>query len=144
MLVICSFFYYNNKRIGGIDMKKNGFTLAEVLGVITILALIALLVTPVVTKTINNNKQKLYDIQIETIEKAAKDYAIKNMNLLPEEGDTVVITLGELKREGFVKSDIRNPITKELFPDNVKIEIGNHNNQYTYQVLEDEANGVSQ
>lgn len=125
-------------------MKKNGFTLAEVLGVITILALIALLVTPVVTKTINNNKQKLYDIQIETIEKAAKDYAIKNMNLLPEEGDTVVITLGELKREGFVKSDIRNPITKELFPDNVKIEIGNHNNQYTYQVLEDEANGVSQ
>ena len=50
MLVIYSFFYYNKyKKIGEQNMNKKGFTLAELLGVITILAMLALLVTPVVT-----------------------------------------------------------------------------------------------
>ncbi|MCI8445872.1 MAG: prepilin-type N-terminal cleavage/methylation domain-containing protein [Bacilli bacterium] len=121
-------------------MNKKGFTLAELLGVITILAMLALLVTPVVTKTIKNNKQKLYNIQISKIEKAAYNYAIKNTDVLPEEGVTIVVTLGELKKEGLIDKEVRNPITKELFSDDLKIEIGNINNQYTYTVLDEEAN----
>ena len=121
-------------------MNKKGFTLAELLGVITILAMLALLVTPVVTKTIKNNKQKLYNIQISEIEKAAYNYAIKNTYVLPEEGVTIVVTLGELKKEGLIDKEVRNPITKELFSDDLKIEIGNINNQYTYTVLDEEAN----
>ena len=121
-------------------MNKKGFTLAELLGVITILEMLALLVTPVVTKTIKNNKQKLYNIQISEIEKAAYNYAIKNTDVLPEEGVTIVVTLGELKKEGLIDKEVRNPITKELFSDDLKIEIGNINNQYTYTVLDEEAN----
>lgn len=117
-------------------MKKRGFTLAELLGVITVLAMLSLLITPVITKTIKNNKQKLYNIQIHEIEKAAYDYAIKNTDTLPEEGVTVIITLGELKREGLIGQEVRNPITKELFSDDLQIEIANRNNRYTYTVLE--------
>ena len=125
-------------------MKNRGFTLAEVLGVITILALLALLVTPSVTKTIRKNKEKLYDIQIETIESAARDYAIKNTDLLPEEGNSLIITLGELKRGGFLKEEVRNPITKELFSDDLKIEIARVQGEYTYTVMAEEVEGVQQ
>ncbi len=122
-------------------MKKNGFTLLELMGVLIVLAILALLVTPVISKTIKNNKKKLYDIQIEVIEKAAKDYAIKNKDLLPEEGEAIIITLGELKKSGLIKEEVRNPMTKELFSNDLKIQIGNSHNQYTYTVLEDEVSG---
>lgn len=124
-------------------MKKNGFTLTEVLGVLIVLALLLLLITPSITKAIKNNKQKLYNIQIENIKKAAKDYAIKNMDVLPEKGSTTIITLGEIKKAGLIELEIRNPITKELFSDDLKIEIFNHNNQYYYEIKE-ETSGIEQ
>ena len=124
-------------------MKKKGFTLIEMLGVLVILSLLALLIAPVITKVVKNNKQRLYDVQIETIEKAAKDYATKNMDILPEEGATSAVTLGQLKKAGLVQMEIRNPITKELFSDDLVVEIRNTNHQYTYKVAE-ENGGVSQ
>lgn len=123
-------------------MKKNGFTLPEVLGVITVLALLALLIAPIITKVIKDNKQRLYNIQIKEIEKAAKDYALKNTDVLPEDGSSTIITLEEIKKGGYIQKDVRNPITKELFSDELKIEITNHYNQYTYTVLQ-ETRGVS-
>lgn len=125
-------------------MGKKGFTLTEVLGVLTVLALLALLITPVVSKTIKNNKQKLYNDQIKIIERAAKDYAIKNTDVLPEEGTTTYVTLGEIKRSGVLQEEVRNPITKELFEDDLQIQITLENNQYVYHVVEEETAGIKQ
>ena len=125
-------------------MKKRGFTLTEVLGVLTVLALLALLITPVISKTIKNNKQKLYNDQIKIIEKAAKDYTIKNTDVLPEEGTITYITLGEIKRSGVLQEEVRNPMTKELFPDDLQIKISFENNQYVYEVIEEESSGIKQ
>lgn len=138
------FFIIIKKRIGGVIMKKEGFTLTEVLGVIVIIGFLALLVTPAVSKTIKNNRQRLYEVQIKNIENAARDYAVKNTEILPESGKAIVITLGELKKGGFIEKEVRNPLTKELFSDDLKIQISNANNQYTYTVLEEIVNGVSQ
>lgn len=125
-------------------MGKKGFTLTEVLGVLTVLALLALLITPVVSKTIKNNKQKLYNDQIKIIEGAARDYAIKNTDVLPEEGTTTYVTLGEIKRSGVLQEEVRNPITKELFEDDLQIQITLENNQYVYHVVEEETAGIKQ
>lgn len=124
-------------------MEKKGFTLTEVLGVLTVLALLALLITPVVSKTIKNNKQKLYNDQIKIIERAARDYAIKNTDVLPEEGTINYITLGEIKRSGVLQEEVRNPITKELFQDDLQIKITLENNQYVYQVMLDETEEIN-
>ena len=40
-------------------MKNKGFTLAELLGVITILAIIALITTVTITNSMKNSKEKL-------------------------------------------------------------------------------------
>ncbi len=125
-------------------MKKNGFTLTEVLGVLVLLALLALLITPIISKAIKNNRQKLYDIQIKKIEQAAKDYSIKHIDVLPEEGNITYITLGEIKRSGVLQEEVRNPITKELFSDDLQIAITLENNQYVYRVVREETEGIKQ
>ena len=44
-----------------LNKKKNAFTLAELLGKIIILGIIALIIFPVVNKSVKDSKQKLYE-----------------------------------------------------------------------------------
>ena len=55
-------------------MKKKGFTLVELLAVITLLGLLGLIVVPIVTNTIENQRIKT-DLQLTKLfEKSAKVY----------------------------------------------------------------------
>ena len=75
---------------------KKGFTLAELLGVITILAVIAVIVFPLVNKTIKQNKEKLYNSQLEEIKSGAEKWAYANIEMLPvNDGETITVTLFE-------------------------------------------------
>ena len=53
-------------------MKKEGFTLVELLAVIVIIGIIYLIVFPSVTSFIDKSKEKSYNIQVDLIEKASK------------------------------------------------------------------------
>jgi prepilin-type N-terminal cleavage/methylation domain-containing protein len=57
---------------------KNAFTLVELLGVIAILSIIALLVTPLISSTISENKEELQEDQAELFIDAAKEYVTSN------------------------------------------------------------------
>ena len=57
---------------------NKGFTLIELICVITILGLIALIAVPTVNTMIQNSKEDAYEEQIVTIEKTAKTYMSKN------------------------------------------------------------------
>ena len=114
---------------------KKGFTLAELLGVITILAVIAVIVFPLVNKTIKQNKEKLYNSQLEEIKSGAEKWAYANIEMLPvNDGETITVTLFELKKGGFLTLDIRNPITGELLPNDMNITITFKNNNYEIYV----------
>ena len=56
--------------------RSKGFTLIELLAVIVILAIIALIATPMVLKYIENAKEGSNDISVESILKAADDYYV--------------------------------------------------------------------
>lgn len=119
-------------------MRKDGFTIIEILGVLIILGLLAVISVPAVARVINNSNEELYKVQIENIKTGAKNWAVKNASILPsEEGESVTITLGQLKLSGDVVVDIKNPITKELFPNDMEIEIKRYLNNYIYLVNED-------
>src|SRR5690606_30538936 len=75
---------------------------------------------------------------IENIVTGARNWATKNVNILPkEEGETITITLGQLKTSGDVVVDIKNPKTKELFPNDMEITITRLFNNYVYNVKVD-------
>ena len=119
----------------GDGMKKNGFTLVELLGVITILAMLGIIVVPIVTGLISDSKQSLYDTQIRLIESGASDYISDNVFSIDlPVGTSKGITLGTLKSLGYVDSNIIDPISKKKFDDNMVIIITNTSKGFEYKV----------
>ncbi len=61
-------------------MKRNkGFTLIELIAVITILAVVALITVPAVNKAITKSKDKAYETQKNAIVAAAKEWNLENI-----------------------------------------------------------------
>ncbi|MDD3392901.1 MAG: type II secretion system protein [Bacilli bacterium] len=79
---------------------KKGFTLIELLAVIVILAVIALISTPLIINIINETKNKAKERTYEAIEQGARYYIMDNYSLDVE--DDVLISIEDLKE--YVKS----------------------------------------
>ena len=118
-------------------MNKKGFTLIELMTVIALMGVLMLIMVPTINKSITNSKKTAYDVQIKTIKKSAYDWSLKNTDILPNDNDISLITLGTLKQFGYIDKDITNPIDKSLFPNCMFIEIKNINGKYKFNVLDD-------
>lgn len=106
-------------------MNKKAFTLIELLGVITILAILFLVITPTVSNIISNSKEKALDRNVNTILTGAKDWVTENSKYLPNKGNKINITLSQLKQLGYVDTNIKNPKSGKLFSNNMIITIEN-------------------
>lgn len=115
-------------------MKKNGFTLSELLGVIVILGVISLITFPLVLNTLSESKEKAYLVQINQIKTAAKDYIIKNPSLSMNNDESFTIYIGELKRAGLLAVDLVNSKTNKSISNQSEILVTKENNNYTYVV----------
>ena len=115
---------------------KKGFTLAELLGVLVVLGLIAMITFPVVTNSLSSSKIKLCETQLKQIENAARAYAADHLEVLPgTDGDTYNVTLTTLSSEGYIDSKIENPVTGQNFNgDSVYVSITKQSKKYTYQI----------
>lgn len=121
-------------------MKDRGFTLVEILAVITLIGVLALITIPTIDVVIKSTREKGYENQKEVILSAAKDYGASNMMDLPTvDGDYVYITLGDLKLGGFIEVDVINPINEMCISNDTVIVITRKNNNYTYK-FQDENN----
>lgn len=108
-------------------MKKNGFTLVELLAIIAVLTAIMLLVLPKFSSSVNDRKQKEYNKLIKTIENAGKVYHTYNQ-------EKNKVSVNELVKEDLLTSGIKSPIDDTLISGCVffgKDEKGL--NTYTYQ-----------
>ena len=113
---------------------KKGFTLAELLGVIVLLGALMLIIIPLVSNSMKDSKQELYNDQIESIKLSLELWMSYNQR--PDIGETITLSLSQLKEAGFVELDIKNPITEELFPNDMILKIINNNNIIEYEILE--------
>lgn len=122
---------------------KKGFTLAELLGVIIVLALISLIAIPAITTSLNKHKKNLCDTQVSYIIASAKNWGADHLLQLPNEGETLTITLSELIKQGYIEGDknatseedklkIINSNTGEYFSPDPTIIITKSGKSYTY------------
>ena len=126
-------------------MKNKGFTLIEIIAVLVILISIILTIFPIIIKRIDSSQQKSYQIQIDSIRKAAENWALKNISSIPEyDGDILTINLGDLKISGFIDMNVVNPITKIPFPNDMLITITKNDNEYDIEVIENSGTPVTE
>ena len=102
---------------------RKAFTLIEMLAVIIIITIIMLILIPVVTQSLKESKEKVYNTMINKMISATSDWMIKNSESLPEKGESISITLGMLQSDGLISTDLRNPKTDNLFPADMVINI---------------------
>lgn len=86
-------------------MKKNGFTLIEVLAVIILLGVIVTIVVSIVDGDINLVKEYAKENQIKLIEESAEIYYLNYKNEIPSIDTTKIatITIQTLYDKGFIK-----------------------------------------
>ena len=94
--------YHNDNMIIGDSMKNKGFTLVELLAVITILAIIMVIATTNVLKSINDSKEKTRYMAAKEIVKIAEVYFANN-------SCATDVTIGNISE--YLESDATNPKT---------------------------------
>lgn len=110
-------------------MKKQGFTLIELLAVIVILAVIALIATPLIMGTITKAKKNAFKDTAYGILKAGENYTAEK--LLTNESNSYYGELIELPGKNKINYKGTDDFTGELFvsPDG-KLSLAIHNQSY--------------
>ena len=113
-------------------MKNNrGFTLVELIAVITLLSAIILVTVPVIINTIKKNDLKLSEYFENSLKQAAEFYVERNRDIFPDLnniGGNIEIPTEDLVKAGYLKQDLENPIdNSSVLKYKVIIEVGNDN-----------------
>lgn len=118
-------------------MKKNGYTLVELLVVIITLGLIVFLVINKTSYAFKNENTTNTDSDIHLILRQAREYGSKLENLKEEE--SVVITVKDLIESGYVVGEDNTYITSEgdnLTDLKIKISYDKEKDEITAATLE--------
>lgn len=120
-------------------MKNNkGFTLVELLGVLIVLAVLAAITIPLVGEYIESSREKSYNLEIQTIKKAAQEYYTKYSGRIRfDEAGEYLMPICELKKSEFLEDKpIVNPLEPEEYLDGcllIKKETG----KITYEYVDE-------
>lgn len=109
-------------------MKNKGFTLVELLAIVTLLGIIAIIAIPVVTNTMSNQKEKLYYDQLNQLIRSAQNWETDHNDILINfpgvciDSNFIKLTLDELRNKSgdisYLADDFVNPRTDENFNNN--------------------------
>ena len=110
-------------------MKKQGFTLVELLGVIVILGIIALISLPPILNQLNSSKKTINESTLKLIYSAGSLYLDERQNDYNRTpGNVFCVTLRELVADGKLESPVTDASTgKEIdLGKYVKYTVNNH------------------
>ena len=112
-------------------MKNKAYTLIELISVIVILSIITVITVPKVIDIIGVSRLTAYNFSKKNIIKSAQ------LNYLADVNNSKVIeyTVDDLITNGYLKKDIKNPLTNEKYED-TKVLITNENGQVSYAYIE--------
>lgn len=119
-------------------MKRQAFTLIEMLVVMAIITILASLVVPSIYRSIEKAKENSYNTLIDMVESSAKLYVSRNLEVVQEAVVNVgiyEITLQELVLSNLLKEPIVDPRNDSEIPLTKKVKIirkGDNKNVFIY------------
>ena len=117
---------------------KKGFTLAELIAVLVVLALVSMIAVPAVTDSLKKYKGEVCEVQMNNITEAARSWGAKNLTNLPnDDGDYITVLINDLIKYGFIDESLVNPKTKEAFNDKWEVRITKQGKKYIYDIYND-------
>lgn len=117
-------------------MKKTGFTLIELMGVIIIIALITVIATPHIVDQIRKTNTEVSKTQLAIIEAAADNYLSLNTSQFKlDNGRVYCITLQELIDADMLVDPVVDVQTQEVLSNTTVIEATVKNNSFQYELL---------
>ncbi len=138
MVVSGSFITDSDDFKGQIDkLRGNGFTLAELMGVIVILSIIAVVVMIAIDNNIRKGRITTCETQEGNIIDGAKAYYVDNPLLLPSSlNGTDSVLLSNLESNGYIEDGLKNPMTNKVYGSSVKVlvTLSEEPAGYTYEV----------
>ena len=108
-------------------MKKNGFTLVELLSIVVILGIIVVVALPQISGSIGSKKEKQYNKIVKIVENAGKVYLIENVTK-----DSV--SIDKLIESDYLTSGLKNPINNTPLTGCVKKITSDGVTKYKYEV----------
>ncbi len=106
---------------------KQGFTLVELLAVVVILAIIAIITTPIIIGVVSSSKENAFKDSADGVSKAARSYQLNNndgkettFNFESAVATPVLKTKGELPDYGTLTIDENGKISYALWSDEIK------------------------
>lgn len=114
-------------------MKKNGFTLTEMIAVLVIIGIILLITIPVMNNIIKDNREDKYKFYVETVEKALYSYGDIEMGM----GSNATVSLSNLIERNYLKAFNEDGVTVDG-----NCEFTLNKNEYGKVTIVDEDNNV--
>lgn len=112
-------------------LNKKGFTLVEILAVVTVLAIILAIAVPTVTYLIRKQRRNYYESLESSVSLAGRDYFLSNRTKRPTELlDNVGVTVGSLITEDYI-SEVVDADGGDTCSGNVYV-IKNEQKKYDY------------
>jgi type II secretory pathway pseudopilin PulG len=108
-------------------MKKNGFTLVELLSIVVILGIIVVVALPQISGSIGSKKEKQYNKIVKIVENAGKVY-------LTENGTMDSVSIDILIKNDYLTSGLKNPINNTPLTGCVKKITSDWVTKYKYEV----------
>lgn len=95
-------------------MKKNGFTLVEILAVLVLVSAIIIISVPSIINYINSSKQEISEVTQKLIFAGTDLYIDNNKHLFPEkEGNEYCVTLNDVVESGVLDKPIVDSVSGE-------------------------------
>ena len=116
-------------------MKKNGFTIVELLAVITIIMIIMLIVIPSIANMVTTTRVKSYNSNVESIY-GAIDVYILDYDITLDSNNKGIITLNDLYDTGLIEDKlVDSRCDKNFSGEDTKIHITKESDgSYTYDL----------
>ena len=118
-------------------MKKNAFTLVELIAVIVLLCIIVLISFPALTNVIKGGEEKNKEEALNTIYMAAENYLMANYEdyIINNTGDTAYIYITDLINNNYLNSDTINPNNDSSFSSKDVVKITrNEDGTFKYEL----------